>query len=34
MLGFKSSIQRELDGFFRAAAKSDFNIREVTCIFR
>lgn len=30
MLGFKSSIQRELDGFFRAATKSDFNIREVT----
>lgn len=27
---FKSSIQRELDGFFKAISKEDFNIREVT----
>jgi len=27
---FKSSIQRELDRFFKAVSKNDFNIREVT----
>lgn len=27
---FKSSIQRELDSFFKAISNSDFNIREVT----
>lgn len=27
---FKSSIQRELDRFFRAVSNNDFNIREVT----
>lgn len=27
---FKSSIQRELDSFFKAVSKSDFKIREVT----
>lgn len=27
---FKSSIQRELDSFFKALSKSDFKIREVT----
>lgn len=30
IIKFKSSIQRELDGFFKAINKSDFNIREVT----
>lgn len=30
IIGFKSSIQRELDRFFKAVSKSDFNIREVT----
>ena len=27
---FKSSIQRELDRFFKSVSQSDFNIREVT----
>jgi hypothetical protein len=30
VLKFKSSIQRELDRFFKEASQSDFNIREVT----
>jgi hypothetical protein len=30
IINFKSSIQRELDSFFKAIAKSDFKIREVT----
>jgi hypothetical protein len=30
VLKFKSSIQRELGRFFKEAAQSDFNIREVT----
>lgn len=30
MLSSKSSIQRELDGFFKAASKRDFHIREAT----
>jgi alpha-L-fucosidase len=30
IINFKSSIQRELDGFFKAISKSDFKIREVT----
>lgn len=30
MLCFKSSIQRELDSFFKALTNSDFKIREVT----
>ena len=30
VINFKSSIQRELDSFFKAIAKSDFKIREVT----
>jgi hypothetical protein len=30
IIKFKSSIQRELDGFFKAISRSDFNIREVT----
>ena len=30
IINFKSSIQRELDGFFKALSKSDFKIREVT----
>ena len=30
MLKFKSSIQRELDSFFKEITRSDFNIREVT----
>jgi len=30
IINFKSSIQRELDSFFKALNKSDFNIREVT----
>ena len=30
MLKFRSSIQRELDRFFKEASQSDFNIREVT----
>jgi len=29
-LGFKSSIQREADSFFKELYKSDFNIREVS----
>lgn len=29
-MAFKSSIQRELDRFFKAVSHSDFNIREVT----
>lgn len=30
MLKFKSSIQRELDRFYKEVSQSDFNIREVT----
>lgn len=30
IINFKSSIQRELDSFFKAVSKSDFKIREVT----
>jgi len=30
VLKFRSSIQRELDRFFKEASQSDFNIREVT----
>jgi hypothetical protein len=30
IINFKSSVQRELDKFFKAVSKSDFNIREVT----
>jgi hypothetical protein len=30
IINFKSSIQRELNNFFTAIAKSDFKIREVT----
>lgn len=30
IIGFKSSVQRELDRFFKIVTKSDFNIREVT----
>jgi hypothetical protein len=30
MAVFKSSIQRELDRFFKAVSNSDFNIREAT----
>jgi len=30
IINFKSSIQRELDRFFKALDQSDFNIREVT----
>ena len=30
IVNFKSSIQRELDRFFKALDQSDFNIREVT----
>jgi hypothetical protein len=30
IINFKSSIQRELDRFYKAISKSDFNIREVT----
>jgi len=30
IINFKSSIQRELDSFFKALSKSDFKIREVT----
>jgi hypothetical protein len=30
IINFKSSIQRELDGFFKALSRSDFKIREVT----
>lgn len=30
LLGFKSSIQRELNRFYTAIADADFNIREVT----
>ena len=30
VLKFKTSIQRELDRFFKEASQSDFNIREVT----
>ena len=30
IINFKSSIQRELDGFFKALSKSDCKIREVT----
>lgn len=30
IINFKSSVQRELDRFFKAISKSDFNIREVT----
>ena len=30
ILGFKSSIQREADRFFKELYKSDFNIREVS----
>ena len=30
IINFKSSIQRELDGFFKALSKSDFKIREAT----
>lgn len=29
-MGFKSSIQRELDRFYKAVSKSDFSIREAT----
>jgi Transposase DDE domain len=29
-MGFKTSIQRELDSFFKATSNSEFNIREVT----
>ena len=30
IINFKSSIQRELDRFFKTISRSDFNIREVT----
>ena len=30
IINFKSSVQRELDSFFKAVSNSDFNIREVT----
>ena len=30
IINFRSSIQRELDSFFKAVSKSDFKIREVT----
>ena len=30
MLKFKSSLQRDLDRFYKEVMKSDFNIREVT----
>ncbi|MBU1677229.1 IS4 family transposase [bacterium] len=30
IINFKSSIQRELDSFFKALSKSDYKIREVT----
>lgn len=30
IINFKSSLQRELDSFFKALSKSDFKIREVT----
>ena len=30
IIHFKSSIQRELDSFFKAVSQSDFKIREVT----
>lgn len=30
IINFKSSVQRELDKFFKAVSRSDFNIREVT----
>jgi hypothetical protein len=30
LLGFKSSIQRELDRFYKALSDEDFNIRAVT----
>ncbi|MGB5553356.1 MAG: IS4 family transposase [Flavobacteriaceae bacterium] len=30
IINFKSSIQRELDSFFKAVSRSDFKIREVT----
>ena len=30
IINFKSSIQRELDSFFKAISRSDFKIREVT----
>jgi hypothetical protein len=30
IMNFKTSIQRELDSFFKSISKSDFNIREVT----
>jgi hypothetical protein len=30
VIRFKSSIQRELDRFYKEVTKSDFNIREVT----
>ena len=30
MLRFKSSIQRELDRFYKDVTQSDFNIRKVT----
>ena len=30
IINIKSSIQRELDDFFKALSKSDFKIREVT----
>ena len=30
IINFKSSLQRELNGFFKALLKSDFKIREVT----
>lgn len=30
ILNFKSSIQRELDSFYKAVSSSDFNIRQVT----
>lgn len=30
IINFKSSIQRELDRFFKTLSRSDFNIREVT----
>jgi hypothetical protein len=30
IINFKSSIQRELDSFYKAISRSDFKIREVT----
>lgn len=30
IMNFKTSIQRELDSFFKSISKNDFNIREVT----